>query len=184
MLWHNGIGGVLGTVGHRFDPWPGTVGQRSGIAAAVVKFETVAPIWSLALYLHIPLGGQQWKKTNVTIVAQQQWEGIVVTRMQVSSLASLSGLRIGIAVSCAAVSSSCGLGLAFLWLRHVLQLKFLFDACSGTFYSGSWNSFWSSWCQEETVRRREETWGEMRLSGENLPVCNWLLWVSVFKEHS
>ena len=25
-LWHKGIGSVLGTVGHRFNPWPGTVG--------------------------------------------------------------------------------------------------------------------------------------------------------------
>ena len=23
LLWHNGIGSVLGTLGRRFDPWPG-----------------------------------------------------------------------------------------------------------------------------------------------------------------
>ena len=26
LLWHNGISGILGALGHRFDPWPGTVG--------------------------------------------------------------------------------------------------------------------------------------------------------------
>ena len=26
LLWHNGIGGILGVLGHRFDPWPSTVG--------------------------------------------------------------------------------------------------------------------------------------------------------------
>ena len=25
-LWHNGIGSILGALGHRFDPQPGTVG--------------------------------------------------------------------------------------------------------------------------------------------------------------
>ena len=25
-LWRERIGGVLGALGHRFDPWPGTVG--------------------------------------------------------------------------------------------------------------------------------------------------------------
>ena len=25
LLWHNGIGGVLGELEHRFGPWPGTV---------------------------------------------------------------------------------------------------------------------------------------------------------------
>ena len=25
-LWCNGIGGILGTLGHKFNPWPCTVG--------------------------------------------------------------------------------------------------------------------------------------------------------------
>ena len=26
VLWHRGIGGIVGTPGYRFSPWPGTVG--------------------------------------------------------------------------------------------------------------------------------------------------------------
>ena len=35
LLWCKGIGAVLGALGHRFDPWPGTVGWVSGIATAL-----------------------------------------------------------------------------------------------------------------------------------------------------
>ena len=34
-LWSNGIGCVLGTLGRRSDPPPGTVGQGSRVATAV-----------------------------------------------------------------------------------------------------------------------------------------------------
>ena len=34
LLWCNGISSILGVLGCPFDPWPGTVGQGSGVAAA------------------------------------------------------------------------------------------------------------------------------------------------------
>ena len=34
LLWCSGIDGILGAVGHRFDPWPSTVGYISTVAAA------------------------------------------------------------------------------------------------------------------------------------------------------
>ena len=33
-LWCNGISGILGALGRRFDPQPGTVGLETWIAAA------------------------------------------------------------------------------------------------------------------------------------------------------
>ena len=28
LLWHNRIGNILGVLGHRFNPWPSTVGKE------------------------------------------------------------------------------------------------------------------------------------------------------------
>ena len=39
-LWHNGIGSISGALGHGFDPWSRTVGERSGVATAAAQ---VAP---------------------------------------------------------------------------------------------------------------------------------------------
>ena len=44
LLGCNGIGGVLGALGCRFNPQPGTVGWGFGIATAAASVETVALI--------------------------------------------------------------------------------------------------------------------------------------------
>ena len=43
-LWCNEIGGVLGALGRRFDPRPGTVGHGPGAAAATASVTTTAGI--------------------------------------------------------------------------------------------------------------------------------------------
>ena len=52
-------------------------------------------------------------------MAQQKQIQLGTMRLRVRSLALLSGLRIGIAVSCG-VGHSCGSDLALLWLWHRL----------------------------------------------------------------
>ena len=39
LLWCYRISGILGALGHRFDPWPSTVGKGSGIALAVAQIQ-------------------------------------------------------------------------------------------------------------------------------------------------
>ena len=41
LLWHDRTSSILGALGQEFNPWPGTVGQGSGIAAAVAWVVTM-----------------------------------------------------------------------------------------------------------------------------------------------
>ena len=44
LLWHNGLGNVLGGLGRRFDIQPSTVASGSGIATPVASVETATRI--------------------------------------------------------------------------------------------------------------------------------------------
>lgn len=45
LLWHNGMGSILGSLGHRLDPWPHTVGWESGIVAAWLQLQFRSDPW-------------------------------------------------------------------------------------------------------------------------------------------
>ena len=42
LLWYSGISGVLGELGHRFDPWPGTENWGSSTATHAVWVAAMA----------------------------------------------------------------------------------------------------------------------------------------------
>ena len=65
-------------------------------------------------------------------MAQQKWTWLISMRIRVRSLASLSGLRIIIAVSCG-VGHRCSLDLVLPWLWHRPQLQLHFNPYSGNF---------------------------------------------------
>ena len=54
-------------LGCRFDPWPGTLGEGSGVATAAAEITAVARIRSLAQKVHRLWGGQKKKKKKEKI---------------------------------------------------------------------------------------------------------------------
>jgi len=65
-------------------------------------------------------------KEGDLVVAQQKQIRLGAMKLQVQSLASLSGLRIWHALSCG-VGCRCSLDLAWLWLCHSQWLQLRFD---------------------------------------------------------
>ena len=60
-LWCSGISGILEVLGRRFNSRSNTV-SGSGIATVVAWVTAMTQIWSLALEVHMPRGGQKKKK--------------------------------------------------------------------------------------------------------------------------